>query len=86
MPEALKPGDHVIMVNCYEARLDKYKDKVFTVRSEPWDLCGTEVVKLEGKTGGFATEFLKKVDTNCIGLSVCGGGCESCPAMLPKFA
>lgn len=60
----LKPGDQVIMVNCAEARMDKYKGKVFTVRSAPWDLCGSEVVLLEGKSGGFATEFLQKVDTN----------------------
>jgi hypothetical protein len=86
MAKNLKPGDTVIMVNCYETRLDKYKNKVFTVKSEPWDLCGSEVVKLEGKSGGFATEFLQKVDTQCVGLSVCGGGCDICPAMLPKFA
>lgn len=85
MADKLKPGDKVIMVNCMEARMDKYKGKVFTVRSEPWNLCGTEAVLLEGKSGGFATEFLYKVDTNCIGLSVCGGGCESCPAKFPKF-
>ena len=60
--KGLKPGDHVIMVNCYEAGLDKYKNKVFTVISEPWDLCGNEVVKLEGISGGFATKFLKKVN------------------------
>ena len=56
----LKPGDRVIMENCLEA--ERYKDKVWEVRSEPWDLCGTEVVLLKGKTGGFATEFLRKVD------------------------
>lgn len=85
MAEGLKPGDHVIMVNCYEARLDKYKGQVFEVRSEPWDLCGSEVVMLKGKSGGFATEFLYKVDTNCVGLSACGGGCESCAANMPMF-
>ncbi len=62
MAKELKPGDQVVMVNCAEAQMDKYKDKVFNVKSEPWDLCGSEVVLLEGKSGGgFATKFLKKV-------------------------
>lgn len=62
MAKNLKPGDQVVMIDCYEARLDKYKDKVLTVRSEPWELGhGEEVVLLEGKSGGFATRFLKKV-------------------------
>lgn len=58
----LKPQDKVVMHSCYEARKEKYKDKVWTVKSEPWDLCGSEVVLLDGYSGGFATEFLKKVD------------------------
>lgn len=86
MANGLKPGDQVVMYGCAETRSEKYKNKVFTVRSEPWELCGSEVVKLEGIVGGFATEFLRQVDTQCVGLSVCGGGCDSCPAMLPKFA
>lgn len=85
MAEKLKPGDEVIMVRCEEAELEQYKGKLFTVESEPWLLFGTEVVDLKGISTGFATEFLYKVDTKCVGLSVCGGGCESCPATLPKF-
>ena len=57
----LKPGDSVRMVNCYEAELSKNKDKVWRVRSEPWELCGAEVVLLEGKSGGFATCYLEKI-------------------------
>jgi len=57
----LHKGDKVVMHTCSESTIDKYKDKVWVVRSEPWDLCGSEVVLLEGKSGGFATEFLKKV-------------------------
>ena len=58
----LKIGDKVVMVNCAEAEMDKYKDKVFVCRSEPWKLGhGEEVILLEGKTGGFATDCLKKV-------------------------
>ena len=55
----LIPGDLVKMVNCYEA--EKCPDKVWTVRSEPWKVCGSEVVLLEGKPGGFDTSCLKKV-------------------------
>ncbi len=58
----LKPGNKVVMHSCYEARKEKYAGKVWTVESEPWDLCGSEVVRLEGYNGGFATEFLRKVE------------------------
>jgi hypothetical protein len=57
----LHEGDKVTMHTCSESRLEKYKDKVFTCMSEPWDLCGSEVIMLDGVRGGFATEFLKKV-------------------------
>ncbi len=57
----LKPGDRVVMHTCLEASNEKYAGKVWTVASEPWDLCGSEVVLLEGYKGGFATEFLRKV-------------------------
>ncbi|MEK5166014.1 hypothetical protein NYE69_27210 [Paenibacillus sp. FSL R5-0527] len=59
-PSGLKPGNQVVMHSCYEARKEKYAGKVWTVDSEPWDLCGSEVVRLKGYNGGFATEFLKK--------------------------
>jgi len=58
----LKPGDKVKMVRCAEAELEKYRDKVFTVRSETWKLGhGEEVIKLEGIAGGFAVKCLQKV-------------------------
>lgn len=63
----MKPGDKVVMHTCYEAQHEKYKDRVWTVRSNPWMLCGSEVVLLEGFSGGFATEYLRVVedgDTN----------------------
>ncbi len=53
-------GTKVRMVNCLEA--ERYKDKIWTTRSEPWMLCGSKVVLLEGKSGGFATEFLEIVE------------------------
>ena len=62
MPEKLMPGDKVVMAKCYEARLEQNKGKVWTVRSEPWNVCGSEVVLLEGKAGGFATKYLRKAD------------------------
>jgi len=57
----LHVGDKVTMHTCSESTLDKYRDKVFECRSEPWDLCGSEVILLDGVRGGFATEYLKKV-------------------------
>lgn len=56
----LKPGDRVIMTNRYPVP-EKNKDKVFTVISEPWDLCGTMVVMLDGLHGGYAVDGLAKV-------------------------
>lgn len=55
----LKPGDTVVIVDCFEA--DKYKGRVWAVRSEPWIMCGEEVILLEGKSGGFATNCLRRV-------------------------
>lgn len=59
----LHESDKVTMHTCAESRLDKYKDKVFTCASEPWELCGSEVILLEnGPRGGFATEYLRKAE------------------------
>lgn len=60
MAKGLKIGDKVKMVNCMEAEI--HKDKIWTVRSEPWEMCGSEVVLLEGKSGGFDTERLERVE------------------------
>ncbi len=56
----MKIGTKVIMVNCAEA--EKYLGKVWVTRSEPWDCCGSKVVLLEGKSGGFDVSCLKEVD------------------------
>ena len=56
----LKPGDKVIMNDHYHV-CEENRGKVWTVRSEPWDCCGTLVVKLEGKAGGYAVDGLDKV-------------------------
>lgn len=59
--EKLKIGDKVVMVNCFVAR--KNEGVEWTVRSDPWELGhGEEVVLLEGRSGGFATDCLRKVD------------------------
>ena len=62
---AIKKGDLVEIVRAYEAK--DYKGRIFTVTSDPYTICGSEVVKMEcqeiGKRfgGGFATEFLRVV-------------------------
>ena len=57
----MKIGDKVKMVNCREAR--ENPDKIWTVRSEPWEVCGNMCVLLEGKSGGFAVECLEKIES-----------------------
>lgn len=57
----LKIGDKVVMNDKYYVS-DENKGKVFTVRSEPWMLCGKEVIKISGKAGGYATDGLAKVE------------------------
>jgi hypothetical protein len=66
-PSGLHEGDKVVMHTCSESTLDKYKNKVFTCVSEPWNLCGSEVIMLDGVKGGFATEYLKKVEAGSNG-------------------
>ena len=57
----LKIGDKVTMNNKYYVS-DKNRGAIFTVRSEPFDLCGTECVLLENCSGGYATDGLRKVE------------------------
>ena len=51
----MKPGDKVVMNNKYYVSAEN-KSRIWTVASEPWMCCGTLVVKLEGKSGGYAVE------------------------------
>ena len=53
----LKIGDKVIMNDKYWVSAEN-KGKVWTVDSEPWECCGTTVVRLEGKAGGYAVNGL----------------------------
>lgn len=57
----MKIGDKVIMNDNYYVS-EGNKERIWTVCSEPWNLCGTEVVLLEGKSGGYAVDGLTLVD------------------------
>lgn len=61
----LMPGDFVAMVNCYEAT--KNEGRMWEVISEPWECCGSEIIKLKGISGGFDTSCLIKVPKSDIG-------------------
>ena len=56
----IEKGDFVVMNNKYYVA-DKNKGKEFQVISEPWNLCGTVVVKLNGYSGGYALDGLDLV-------------------------
>lgn len=57
----LKIGEKVKMNDKYHVS-EENKKKVWEVVSEPWELCGTTVVKLKGKSGGYAVDGLTPVD------------------------
>ncbi len=57
----MKIGDKVVMNNKYSVS-EENKEKVWIVRSEPWECCGTLVVLLEGKSGGYAVDGLDIVE------------------------
>lgn len=58
---SIKIGDKVIMNDKYWVS-DKNKDVEFVVRSEPFDICGTECVMLKNYRGGYALDGLTKVN------------------------
>jgi hypothetical protein len=62
MAKNLKSGEKVIMINCGEA--EHYEGKVWVTRSEPWMLCGSEVILIKGFSGGFATDCLARVEVD----------------------
>lgn len=57
----LKVGDKVVMNDKYHVS-ESNKGKVFTVRTEPQDVCGTLSVWLEGFRGCYAVDGLTKVE------------------------
>ena len=56
----LKIGDKVKMNNKYYVS-EQNKEKVFTVKTEPQEVCGTLSVWLEGFRGCYAVDGLTKV-------------------------
>lgn len=60
MTDELRPGDKVVMNDNYYVS-EENKGKISTVRSEPWNLCGTNVVKISGRAGGYAVDGLTKI-------------------------
>lgn len=61
MSRTLKVGDKVMMNNYYHVS-ESDKGRIFTVASEPWNCCGTMIVKLDGKSGGYAVDGLTIVE------------------------
>lgn len=56
----IEKGDFVVMNNKYYVS-ENNKGREFEVVSEPWNLCGTMVVKLKGYSGGYAVDGLDLV-------------------------
>ena len=56
----LHKGDRVVMTYKY-CEGENYPNKIWIVSSEPWNVCGTQVVCLEGFRGGYAVDGLRKV-------------------------
>ena len=56
----MKIGDKVKMNDRYHVA-ESNKNKIFTVRSEVFEVCGTECVLLEGRAGGYAVDGLDLV-------------------------
>lgn len=56
----IKVGDKVVMNSNYYVS-DKNKGVEWVVKSEPFNVCGTKCVMLEGYSGGYALDGLTKV-------------------------
>ncbi len=60
--ETLKKGDEAVMHTCFESTLEEYKNKVWTCQTDSYmDRGNQEVVFLEGFSGCFSAEYLKKI-------------------------
>lgn len=57
----MKIGDKVVMNDNYYVS-EANRGRVWTIRSEPWNVCGEMVVALEGKSGGYAVDGLNLVE------------------------
>ena len=64
----INKGNKIVIVGSAEE--EKYKDRIFEVLSEPYNICGSTVVKMKcnetGKyfSGGYDVGFLRKLRTN----------------------
>lgn len=56
----IKIGDRVVMNSKYYVS-GKNREKVFTVMTEPQEVCGTMSVWLEGYRGCYAVDGLRKI-------------------------
>lgn len=56
-------GTKVIMNDMYHVSKAN-RGKVFTVASNPWFVCGTKVVKLDGVAGSYAVDGLSEVQVD----------------------
>ncbi|CAL9990459.1 hypothetical protein VPHD81_0102 [Vibrio phage D81] len=66
--------------------LDKFEETI--VRSEPWDVCGETVVKVEGRSGGVSVNHLEVIGLcpNCqLELCVGCGNCHSSECVTGEF-
>lgn len=58
--DTFKKGDQVIMQNCEEATMDKYRGKAWTCLTDSYmDKAKQEVVFLEDFSGCFLVEYLR---------------------------
>ena len=64
--KAYKKGDIVVMHTCYESTMPEYKGKLWTCTTDSYMANGNELVFLEGFSGCFDCDFLKKVKTPAI--------------------
>ena len=57
----MKIGDKVVMNDKYRVS-EEDKGRIWTVRYGPWDCCGTAIVLLEGRSGGYDVDGLTIVE------------------------
>lgn len=56
-------GSKVIMNDNYYVSKNN-KEKIFTIVSKSWFMCGSEVVELDGYSGCYALDGLDEVENN----------------------
>lgn len=79
----MKIGDMVKMNGKY-AVSDNNRDKVFVVRSRPFEICGTECVLLRGYSGRYAVEGLTIVENSDQDTALQYPDCQDCTGKVEK--